>query len=1102
MFEQKQFNPQLSKTIGPANYKAADYTKGFNERDAWLRQGEAAFLRSLEQNAQIATQNAGLAVRNNVGKGLQDIGKLTSPLAEFSATLKKRDEEAAKQREIDDKVNAEYTALMGGDISVVDGSAQIDQMGRLADQESQVTVDYEQRTGDSVGASYMHQNMGERTGTQAMLSGQMSVRQARGMYPAWLQTYLDSNARVTIGGQETTVQQAIATGDPGAIAQVINGAPAEYLRRTGLYGASGPARAELVNTLAPTIWSTNGQVLQSLQGNAAKATRTQNIQQASGQAFSSAAAGQLPVGQIFREGADLMFRSNTGLTRGEANEKVVGAMLEGYIANGDVDSIDQLNLVQQVPGQRGSELGLLYGQMISDARAKAIKRDNANDSYELKAAKEAMYQELGGVNDPGQRTAILEKYARELENNGQWKAANDLRGTASANAQSGATAVNEQLLMSQLEFGGVTPEMLNDALKEGSISPEGHKKLMKELTPVNYMKNDTYKQVVGSEKSRAEEELLRVLKLKKDKQGEYFAGENSIISPGAAKSIVARMKMDMDKAVSVALSTHGDSLSTEQIQELSTKYAREWIKENLYSEGGKYRINDVTLDTVDGDKALRERFKQLNTVEGLNSAAQYGTTLQQAIAPQDFSSTYKFGNAVSAHLQRNYRPNRGDKLVSKSEAEQLKADFEAGKVPQSLKNTAQGLGVNELKLINDQLKAHGLDPITPDLVSPNASRTTQLIQAGIPGRNAATLMQITDIQDKALDVLGKYESPNHGYDAFNQGGYANGRGAIGSGSYQQRFGRSLTDMSVGEIMSLQAARPGMPQAEWNRQGRLHAVGRYQFTRDTFAEYAQKLGLPPDTKFTPDVQDKMALALMKDRGISPWVGPVDKASAAERSIVSQATQQLRQRQMQTAQRILENPYSTSRQVARTHAMLQNSNTGPQLQATSTVPYVDQRTAINGAGDRQCFSASATMMANAYGINISYDKYNSVRGRYGDTTDSNAQISALRELGLDVSVQDNGSLNEIAQSVSTGKPVAIGIQHNAGSGHWIVVTGVTPNGDFIVHDPFGKLVQSRNGGWAYTNSGSSQPGRNAVYSRDFLYSVFEDRGPGTGRIMRVA
>ena len=41
-------------------------------------------------------------------------------------------------------------------------------------------------------------------------------------------------------------------------------------------------------------------------------------------------------------------------------------------------------------------------------------------------------------------------------------------------------------------------------------------------------------------------------------------------------------------------------------------------------------------------------------------------------------------------------------------------------------------------------------------------------------------------------------------------------------------------MTVGEIMALQESVPGMSNAEWYRQGRLHAVGRYQFIGDTFA----------------------------------------------------------------------------------------------------------------------------------------------------------------------------------------------------------------------------------------------------------------------------
>ena len=88
-------------------------------------------------------------------------------------------------------------------------------------------------------------------------------------------------------------------------------------------------------------------------------------------------------------------------------------------------------------------------------------------------------------------------------------------------------------------------------------------------------------------------------------------------------------------------------------------------------------------------------------------------------------------------------------------------------------------------------------------------------------------------------------------------------------------------------MDLQAPRPGMSNDQWIAQGRLHAVGRYQFIGTTLKAWVNRLGISPDTKFTPAVQDRLALALMADQGINPWVGPSDHATAEERQIVQQA-----------------------------------------------------------------------------------------------------------------------------------------------------------------------------------------------------------------------
>ena len=143
---------------------------------------------------------------------------------------------------------------------------------------------------------------------------------------------------------------------------------------------------------------------------------------------------------------------------------------------------------------------------------------------------------------------------------------------------------------------------------------------------------------------------------------------------------------------------------------------------------------------------------------------------------------------------------------------------------------------------------------------------------------------------RVLDIIGKYESdPVGGYQAVNQIGIAGGRGVLGySGDIRkmkQHGGRPLTDMTVGEIMNLQKD-TGISNSEWINKGKLHAVGRYQFIGPTLRERVSKLKIDPSQKFTPELQDKLALDYIKEAGsISPWIGPSDKATAAERADIS-------------------------------------------------------------------------------------------------------------------------------------------------------------------------------------------------------------------------
>jgi hypothetical protein len=148
---------------------------------------------------------------------------------------------------------------------------------------------------------------------------------------------------------------------------------------------------------------------------------------------------------------------------------------------------------------------------------------------------------------------------------------------------------------------------------------------------------------------------------------------------------------------------------------------------------------------------------------------------------------------------------------------------------------------------------------------------------------------------RAADITSNYESAGAGgYNAVNQGGEAGGTkvpAGVYSGDFRnmtQHGGRDLTTMTVGEIMDLQAD-PGkskMSNAEWIKQGKLHAVGRYQIIGKTLKDHVKRLGISRDEKFTPELQDRLFLSILKSGGPGQWVG-LKKATPEELELLRRA-----------------------------------------------------------------------------------------------------------------------------------------------------------------------------------------------------------------------
>jgi hypothetical protein len=120
--------------------------------------------------------------------------------------------------------------------------------------------------------------------------------------------------------------------------------------------------------------------------------------------------------------------------------------------------------------------------------------------------------------------------------------------------------------------------------------------------------------------------------------------------------------------------------------------------------------------------------------------------------------------------------------------------------------------------------------------------------------------------------------------------------------------------------------------------------------------------------------------------------------------------------------------------------------------------------------------------------------------GDTTDHMVQTRVLASYGIQSSFNYSLSFDDLDRELSNNRPIVIGILHRGPlsaptGGHMLVVIGKTPNGDYVVNDPYGSL----NDGY----TGSVNNGKGAVYKRSDLVRRWTPDGPksGWGRIFQA-
>ena len=233
----------------------------------------------------------------------------------------------------------------------------------------------------------------------------------------------------------------------------------------------------------------------------------------------------------------------------------------------------------------------------------------------------------------------------------------------------------------------------------------------------------------------------------------------------------------------------------------------------------------------------------------------------------------------------------------------IKMMTESGQVPEMVRVAAMTANRTPYEFINWVAEAAGepgieLSPIAQKMadaaLNPVTRRyfthpTKERIALGVTMNNGGTLpvrgtigvssaSYGTPSQRAALNAIAANESGAFGYDAVNQGGSADGKQALGfSGRYSEmptaRHKKRLTDLSVGQILEEGAPRfDTLSTQQFQDAGGIHAVGRYQFIHETLKALIERHNIPLNAKFTPQLQDYLAISLNNSSGSGQWVGP--------------------------------------------------------------------------------------------------------------------------------------------------------------------------------------------------------------------------------------
>lgn len=447
-----------------------------------------------------------------------------------------------------------------------------------------------------------------------------------------------------------------------------------------------------------------------------------------------------------------------------------------------------------------------------------------------------------------------------------------------------------------------TLELLQQALKAGQITPTEFTNLVT-IGGTSIRESNFLQDSVGKDRLKALETVVdgAINSAVKSAAGDQAVDTASVnqLSAGIRADAKVRFLTEMGNYISEYEAANGRKPNSGEINAWANKWAQDFSKE---------RLNDI-------------EFKD-GVITGYQPIGTSAATEQGTVAVQTPNGTYEIATMLSPEALRDNRDSLNitvDAILTQDEIKENVPGIIAGNFSQSLLDKANALGVAPLTLLQQQAISQGFgDPVkqarTDNATEVRGGPLSSSTSSG-PGANLDD-----PFMNRALNIIASYESSGN-YQAVNQGGTDEGLTPLGySGDITKSplwGGRQLTDMTLSEIYGFQD-RKGRSGADFEAQGGLHAVGRYQFINSTLRWVADQMGIPLDTKFTPQIQDQMAAWLLTNsaNGIGQWVGPREFATAIERRTIQDARERAQQ-----ANRLAMNPNATERQLRRIPTLME-------------------------------------------------------------------------------------------------------------------------------------------------------------------------------------